>query len=551
MSSDSFFQDLNKFYKNTDQNSTDYLNITKNYKTQNSEKFLKNINNLFYKNSETYSQLNKNLITLNATVVDIFENEMGITRIKHKNGTYYSLFNNLASDDIYEIKEEDILETKLGDINVFLVLIDNEELCDLNFCGEFWKNLNSKFGEDIMQQKLIPLKVYSFDSKIKLGERIRISGFLSKNDFEEFRKNKNDLDYLDYYQSNLVYSMYALDFEKIEFAKDLEIVGDKFLLKKVEDMFFDIFGDEIAAKFMIFSLFSNCETKVSHESLNFFTFNFYNLKKEDIKKILNLLNSINSLYTYLDINNEKELKEEIFAKKNFNLGIMELNKIYTGSNDMLLIDETEVSVTKLTEKATKNIVRIKELIQFQKISLFFFGNQIFKFPYENSVIGFSHYRSMFNFNCKLCVKNKNKKEENSKIEEKLNNKENSQMEEEEKIQKKNSSQIIEEKMQIENDLNKEEILKINQIINYLKKKLNEIEFKKEDLEDIEQSFVKMRKNDSKFTQDDFKFIIKIAKHLAVSNFTDFVDKETFFKAIDIREEISKREKNFIKDMKNK
>ena len=519
MTSEAFFKDLNLFYKNTDGKSTDYLNITKNYKEQNTEKFLTNLNNLFYQDAESYLKLKNNLITLNGTVVDIFETEMGITKIEHKNGTYFSLFNNLASDDIYDIKEEDILQTKLGDYNVFLILIDNEDLSKSDFCKELWEELNNKFGKNIMRQNLIPLKVYSFQDKVKLGDRIKISGFLTKTDFEnDLKKNSHDMNYLDYYKPNLIYSIYALDLEKIKSNTLEDFTESKNLLQKVEDMFFNIFKDKLAAKLMIFSLFSNCDTKVSHEPLNFFTFNFYNLNKEEIEKVLNLLNYIKLHYTYIDIN-ENQLKEEIFAKKNINLGIMELNKIYSGSNDIFILDETDIKVTKLSEKATRNIVRIKELIQFQKISLFFFGNQIFKFPFENTVIGFSKYRSMFNYNCKLCVE--------KKVEEKK------------------------EKFQIEEELNENEILKINGTITYLKKRLNEIDFKKEDLEIIEQVFVKLRKDDDKFTQDDFKFIIKLAKHLAVSNFNDFLDKETFFEAIKIREEILKREKIFMENIKNK
>ena len=439
-----------------------------------------------------FMQKQNQLITVSGTIVDMFEPEIEDVIYKGNDSTVYCMYKGLASDEFFQsMGDAQNMGVEYRDMNVMLVLLD---LGHGKANEEPWSVLNEKQTKLRIESNKIPMLVRSFESRenYKIGQKIEISGVLDLDmPYEEQNdpESNNLSSYMDYYRRDRIFNMLTFNIKPFSFQQTL----DNEQVKQVTDCFLslleNVFGDKNAALAFVIGLVTRNHNKVGTESLEYLNINLFNMTQEIMDKLIEVL--LQSDLDFQDLKvNATNLKENIISERDTQYGLMVLNQIYPGSSVNYLLSEFELSEGKLSEKATVNILKLKEMITQKQILVNFFQS-IIRFDLNTSVIGLSKGKSIFPYDLKY---------------------------------KLNSQETGDNIMNIDVSL----LAHLSDALDHLRERLRKIGI--EDNEYIQGRYVDARKKDNKFNQHDFGCIIKLAKHIAVIKGLDLISNSTYDQA---------------------
>lgn len=146
-----------------------------------------------------------------------------------------------------------------------------------------------------------------------------------------------------------------------------------------------MFGDEIAAQYMLCHLISNVYARVNDEALGKFTLNLIchsipiEILKEYTQNLYNFIENLmpNSLYiplTIENLNTSSFVPKKDYSKNRLSSGVLQLPK-----SSHIVLDETLLENGKLDQSGCMAISDLSELIRNQQLSYDF---QYYKIPYK-------------------------------------------------------------------------------------------------------------------------------------------------------------------------
>lgn len=170
-----------------------------------------------------------------------------------------------------------------------------------------------------------------------------------------------------------------------------------------------LFGDEIAAEFLLSCLISNVYRRFETLCVGSFPLNLTNIPKMNkadttfyIKSLFDILSSfvpLSYLYalTITDLN-----KDNIEPKKNCNVKLIP-GRLHLPAGCLLVLNETTLETGQLHSTGVQNVQAIKNLIKFQKINLHF-DYYITQAETNINILAISEGKSLLSFDCQIPIK---------------------------------------------------------------------------------------------------------------------------------------------------
>lgn len=148
-----------------------------------------------------------------------------------------------------------------------------------------------------------------------------------------------------------------------------------------------LFGDEVAAQFLLCHLISNVYARVSGEVLGKFSMNIVcraipkDVLCEHVKKFYNLIELLmpDSVYMPLTINSLNTVK--FVPHKDYRSNCLKTGLLQLPNFTHLVLDETKLESGKLEEAGCKAVADVSELIQNQMVHYDF---QFYKLPFQTN-----------------------------------------------------------------------------------------------------------------------------------------------------------------------
>lgn len=167
------------------------------------------------------------------------------------------------------------------------------------------------------------------------------------------------------------------EYSKEEVRKDLLKLFTQFL-----------FGDVVAANYLLLHLISNVYARVSGEVLGKFSINLTcstvpkEILTDHIKKIYDLIELIipNSTYLPLTIENLNDLT--FVPKKDYKSNRLQSGYLQLPNNTHLVLDETKLEAGKLEQSGCLAVADLSELIKSQEVQYDF---QFYKIPFHTNI----------------------------------------------------------------------------------------------------------------------------------------------------------------------
>lgn len=507
MNKNQIFEELNIKYKsfveNNESNPEDKQNV--NLELKACDAFYQTNKNAFNVLQNEYfniklsqlKSLEDRLVTLSGHVVDIFEPEITDAINVVDNKDIYALYGQLAPQAHFDFLNNcnGIEHTEYRDLTILLVFLDLSVNDDLDTPNSP-QNLEISNMEQI--GKKFPVVVYTFEDReaFRIGQKLKISGYFTLDKIEEPESTKinngdeeHNKGFRDQYQPDKIHSLYSLNIIKDPFDIYLENFDLQRAIDMLKTLLLNIFKDKDAVTSFLIGLISRNYHKAGTEPLEYLNVNIYNVNNDIVSKIMDLFKDCAIDHDLLKIDHDN-LKSDILAEHDTIHGIMKFNKIYPGSTTNYFISELGLSEGKLTQKATLNIFKLKEMIEHKQIWVTFYQSMI-KFDLNTAIIGLSASKSIFPYDMKY------------KLEQPDN-------------------------MQIEEEFNSKELTNIKLAVMQISQNLKEIKI--EDMEGIKEKYVVARKNNSDFNQTDFSTILKISKHIACIELKEAVDTQIYEQA---------------------
>lgn len=506
MNNNQIFEELNTIYKALMENNTDNDGQGDNKnEIETCTRFFSAHQNSFNRLENSgpsiklsyFKSFEHNLVTLNGNIVDIFEPEITDVVNIVDGSAHYALYGQIASQSHYEFLANcnGIEHTDYRDITTLLLFLDLPVDNDTNSVVE--SETLKLVGNDHLKHKL-PVVVYSFEEResFKIGQKLQISGYLTidhaeepsstniKHEDDEMNKN-----FRDQYQPDKVHTLFAFNLVKEPINEYL--TGTAFIdaVNVLKTCLLNILKDKDAVTIFLIGLISKNYHKAGTEPLEYLNTNLFNVDADVVQKLEHLLYLCCLDHQTLKIDHES-LKDDILAEHNTPCGVMKLNRVYPGSTTHYLISELGLAEGQLSQKATLNILKLKEMIEHKQIWVTFFQS-IVKFDLNTSVIGLSEGKSVFPYDLKYRLNQ-------------INN------------------------TQIEEEIDNSQLSNIYSAIKQLQENLRQVNI--EDLDGIKDKYVEARKHHQNFTQHDFTLILKMAKHMACINLRDNVDSAIYDEA---------------------
>lgn len=320
--------------------------------------------------------------------------------------------------DKYEVKQSDgNTRLEFGKFADKLNILDNEScenpgqnLAERQICiisesttNNLWikdhnpiaLNSNKRKIENAKEEKSYLLKVYD-STEIKLNEIIEVIGFL----FPTNAIRNNDEEPMDEDGSmtaNLPsFTIHAVLFKELNHNNPIilhEIEDAQHSLEEIRQdllkMFTQLlFGDELAANYMIFHMISCVYSRVNEEALGKFALNLIthsipnDIMDEYSRKIYGLMETLvpNSLYfplTIENLNTSSLVPKKDYTTNNLSSGLLQLPK-----STHILLDETKMENGKLDQAGCMAVQHLSELIRSQQLSYDF---QFYKLPFKTDI----------------------------------------------------------------------------------------------------------------------------------------------------------------------
>ena len=474
---------------------------------------------------EDYFSLENQLVEFEATIVDVIEPKMMISRIEANNHNYFRLFSFLAPP-----AEEDELDYKLMeqskfiDLTRFIVLV---KPIDDQISSKIWDDLSANKIPTFKNPK-IPILIETTYSRehFTLGKMLKFSGILVRKPKIEITTENDDNcgfeKHGEFYSSNLLYSLVLLSFSKIENGDfnlqstlTCPLTQQYFqLLKLFEARLIDVLNDELSAKLIVYSLLTPKTETSNQADLSFFNLNVFGLDSNRAALLMNV-------FVEFEINNKiieissKGLATKLIAQKNNDYEVLELNQLYPGLNDNICIDETSISIAKLNEVETTNIMTISQIVENQIIYVKYFEKNFISFHFSNPILILSNSRSVFNVKIKIHLE-----------------------------------ESPHEKQNLFGDENELKQLGIKNAINMMRRWVSACVIKETDTCLIQTDFVETRKQNKNLNADGFSFLLVLAKYICAEDGKNQIEFEHYLKAKSIMEEVAEREKRYLKKKMN-
>lgn len=375
-------------------------NWTREYFLDNHDECVKRLNNLSvedraYLRSNLNFKENNSLVLINHLfVTDIKEPEFYCEKyeIKKPDGSFrtesgkYCERIKLGDNEVCEDPEK-----HLGERQSCIV---SESPSNNQWINEFELiSSNKRKLEGSSAQKSYLVKVYDNQTEVLLNQLVEVIGFIYAS--PTINSMETD-DFGDEIEQPPPYVIHAIAFKE-------QPHNNPFLLHGISDTTEDacvifndmhrlftqfLFGDEIAAQYLLCHLISNVYARVNDEALGKFTLNLIchgvplDVLKEYTTNLYNVIECLmpNSLYIPLTIDNlntNSFVPKKDYTKNRLSSGILQLP-----NSTHIFLDETKLENGKLEQAGCMAISDLSEVIQKQQLSYDF---QFYKIPYKTDL----------------------------------------------------------------------------------------------------------------------------------------------------------------------
>lgn len=373
-------------------------NWTREYFLNNQEECLKRLNNLNHeervnlRNNLNYKENNSLVLINHLFVTDIKEPEIFCEKyeikkadgsVRVESGKFRERFN-IGDDESCEDPEKHLGERQS------CILTESSSNNQWIKETELISSVSNKRKLEVdTNQKHYLVKVYDSTVDVLLNQLVEVIGFI-------FATPKNIMmesdDFGDEIEQPPPYVIHAVSFKEQPHNNPL-------LLHEITDsldsnvLYNDIhrlltqfmFGDEIAAQYMLCHLISNVYGRVNDDALGKFTLNLicHSIPLEVLNEYTKNLYSVievlmpNSIYVPLTIENlntNSFVPKKDYTKNRLSNGILQLPK-----NTHIVLDETKLQNGKLDQAGCTAVSDFSELIRKQELSYDF---QFYKIPYK-------------------------------------------------------------------------------------------------------------------------------------------------------------------------
>lgn len=256
---------------------------------------------------------------------------------------------------------------------------------------EISSSSNKRKIENNTDQKNYVVRVYD-TSEIILNQLVEVIGFLYATSNVYATPMDTD-DFGDSIEQLPPYVIHAVMFKEQPHNNPLLLHGIDSTTEDLTTLESDIqrllsqfmFGDEIAARYMLCHLVSNVYARVNDEALGKFTLNLIchsvplDILKEYAQNLYSVIECLlpNSLYIPLSIENlntSSFVPKKDYSKNRLSSGVLQLPK-----SSHIVLDETRLENGKLDQGGCMAISDLSELIRNQQLSYDF---QYYKIPYK-------------------------------------------------------------------------------------------------------------------------------------------------------------------------
>lgn len=149
-----------------------------------------------------------------------------------------------------------------------------------------------------------------------------------------------------------------------------------------------MFGDEIAAHYILLHLMSNVYARVSGEVLGKFSINLTcseipkEILEDHIKKFYNLIELLMPDSCYLPLTIENLNNETFVPKKDYKTNRLQTGLLQLPKHAHLVLDETKLENGKLEQGGCLAVADLSELIKSQQLNYDF---QFYKIPFQTNI----------------------------------------------------------------------------------------------------------------------------------------------------------------------
>lgn len=149
-----------------------------------------------------------------------------------------------------------------------------------------------------------------------------------------------------------------------------------------------MFGDEVAAQFLLCHLISNVYARVSGEVLGKFSMNLLcqtipkDVLSEHIKKFYNLIELLMPDSVYFPLTIENFNSKNFVPKKDYKTNSLQTGLLQLPNLTHLVLDETKLDCGKLEEAGCKAVADVSDFIKNQQIHYDF---QFYKIPFDTNI----------------------------------------------------------------------------------------------------------------------------------------------------------------------
>jgi hypothetical protein len=289
-----------------------------------------------------------------------------------------------------EIGEDEICEDPAKNLGERQTCIISQSISNNQWIKEheICTSSNKRKNEPNTEQKNYLVRIYN-NSEVILNSLVEVVGFL----YSTQNTPMDTDDFGDEIDQLPPYVIHAVVFKEQPHNNPLLLHGVESSLEDTLMLQNDIhrlltqflFGDEIAAQYMLCHLISNIYARVNDEALGKFTLNLIchsipiEILKEYTQNLYSFIESLmpNSLYiplTIENLNTSSFVPKKDYTKNRLTSGILQLPK-----SSHIVLDEIQLENGKLDQGGCLAISDLSELIRNQQLSYDF---QYYKIPYK-------------------------------------------------------------------------------------------------------------------------------------------------------------------------
>lgn len=335
------------------------------------------------------------LVCFEGAVVDIFDTEIETVRVVDSaQKSNWAVFNHLGPSERFVGKEVG----QIADSMTFLLLLNvqNEQLA-----RDTWKEISALAPSCLNNPQGFPLLVtiYNDFETIKLGQRLTVWGFLVKTlAVDEPKTETSFKDFHDYYPLHLVPKLCCLRFAVG--ASPRSVSHNFKALPLLSSALRNVSGSAEFTSFFLAGLLTSNQTRRNQLNVDFLSVNFFNASQQGIDGLALLLGRFGLRPQTVRVD-EEGLNEDLFATKNHEFNVLRLGKLFVGLEEPVLLNELGLQESKLSEKATLNVMRLNELVQTQRVFVAFFEQNFVPFELPCPLFCFSGQKSVLRFELRI------------------------------------------------------------------------------------------------------------------------------------------------------